>query len=130
MFGEINYNLIPFNICYLIAKNVKSKHKLTEQNYNRLTVFVGIYIISLLYHGMATIRIFVFIIELMIIIMTKRMYWLIHVISMTLLYINVMVIISASGLSIVYFNVYFKMRFDKLHDQIKSIIQNKMKFIT
>lgn len=32
--AEINYNLSPFKILYWLAKDIKSKHKLTKQNYN------------------------------------------------------------------------------------------------
>ena len=72
LFGEINYNLSPLKIGYFIAKDIKSKHKLTEQNYKRLVIVFRFWIIGLLYYAI----------------------------------------------------LYYKMRFDQLHHQIKSIIPN------
>ena len=60
--------------------------------------------------------------SIVILIKTKKLYWLFHVIFITPFYINAIMLISAAAAILNCMLTYYKMRFDQLHHQIKSII--------
>ena len=124
LFGEINYGLSPFKIYYFIAKKIMLNHKLNQNNYNRLTIYLRICIIVLLYYGFPITLTVIFIIELILTIKSKQLYWLMHTIIITPFYINTYIVISITGITCSCLLLYYKMRFDQLHHQIKSIIPN------
>ena len=130
IFGEINYNLNQLKIYYFLAKDIKSKHKLSEQNYNRLVFLFRICYVILLYYGLPIMIFVVILFQLMSFIKTKQLFVLVHFIFITPIYINVMIVLIGTLFGVC-FILYCKMRFDQLHHQIKSIIPNgKWKFIT
>ena len=49
--AEINYNLIPLKAFYFLINDIKSKHKLTDLNYNRLAILSRIVQIGALNFG-------------------------------------------------------------------------------
>ena len=73
LFGEINYNLSPLKIGYFIAKDLKSKHKLTEQNYNRLITVFRIWMIGLLYYAVPITALILIVIGSILFINTKQL---------------------------------------------------------
>lgn len=38
LLGEVNYNLNPFKVFHFLAYDLKSKHKLTDDNYKKLAI--------------------------------------------------------------------------------------------
>ena len=124
MLSEINCNLSPLKFDYFVAKDIKSKHELTKQNYNRLAFLIRFCFIGLVYYGLPIISIFTFSIVLMLFIKTKRFYFLVHEIVIEPFYVNGYIVISQGSLIIASIIYYYKMRFDQLYRQIKSITPN------
>ena len=131
LFGEINCNLSPFKICYFLAKDIKLKHKLSEKNYNRLAILLRICMIGLIYYGIPIISLGAIIVQLILLIKGKQLFWLFNIIIITPFYVNGIVLITSAALTLNCLLPYYKIRFDQLHHQIKSIIPNgTWKFIT
>ena len=129
LFGEINYNLSPFKICYLIIKDIKSEHKLSEQNYNRLAILIQITIIGLIYYGLPILLIVIITIESFVVMNTSRVLWVVN--EITIFFVNGYIVIATGGVAAICGSLYYKIRFDQLNHQIKSIILNgNLKFIT
>ena len=124
LFGELKYHFSLLNVGYFLVKDIKSKHKLTEQNYNRLAIVFRITSIIVTYIGLAFLTLMIVGIELMLIIGTKNVIWFLHGILFVPFYINGYVVISIAYLILVCLLLHYKMRFDQLHDQIKSMIPN------
>ena len=124
LFAEIKYNLDQFKIIYLIAKDIKSKHKLTQKNYNQLTNILRISTVMLFYYGIPILSLTGILIQIIFLIKTKRFIWLITTIFIIPFYINGYICMSACGLILVFLVSYYKMRFDQLHDEVESIIPN------
>ena len=122
LLGQVKSNLSPFKFSYYLAKDIKSKHKLTEKNYNRLAIFFRINFIGLLYYGFPIISLATIALLIAILIKIQRLYWLFHVIFITPFYINTIILISAAATILNCMLTYYKMRFDQLHHQIKLII--------
>ena len=122
--GEINYNLSPFKIFYWFAKDIKSKHKLTEQNYNRLVILFRTFSIGLFYYTIPIVVLVAIAITSIILIKTSQLYWLFVIIVVMPFYINGLIVLTSGGLIVICLISYYKMRFDQLHYKIKSIIPN------
>ena len=122
LFGEINYNLSPLKLCYLILKGIESKHKLTAKNYNRLAILLEFSIVGLIYYGLPILSTVILTIESLVAINTKRLLWFLN--EITIFFINGYIAISTAGITVICGISYYKMRFDQLHHQIKSIIPN------
>ena len=130
LFGEINNNLNQLKIYYFLAKDIKSKHNLNEENYKKFVILFRIYFVILLYYGLPIASLVIILFPLILIIKTKRLFILFHWIFITPIYINVTIVLA--GATIIGFCLisYYKMRYDQLHYKIKSIIPNgKWKFI-
>ena len=123
-YGEIKYHLSQFNVGYFLVKDIKSKHKLTEQNYNRLAIVFRIMFITLLYIGLPFFLLMLIGIELLLIIKTKQVTWLWLAFFSVPFYLNGATILTITGFIAICLTLYYKMRFDQLHNQIKSIIPN------
>ena len=122
--GELKYHLSQFKIGYFLAKNIKSKHKLTEQNYNRWAIAFRFYFIIVLYLAFPITSLVIIMLESILIIGTKKLIWFLEGIFLTPFYINGVVVLLTTSLIIVCLILYYKIRFDQLHYQIKSIIPN------
>lgn len=122
LLGQIKSNLRPFQFSYYLAKNIKSKHELTEKNYNRLAIFFRINFIGSVYYGFPIISSAAIALSLVILIKIQKLYWLFHVIFITPFYINSIMLISTGATISNCMLIYYKMRFDQLHHQIKSIM--------
>ena len=49
--AEIKWNLSPLKVFYFLITNIKSKHKLTDLNYNRLSILSRIVLIAISDYG-------------------------------------------------------------------------------
>ena len=88
MLGENNYNLSPFKIGYLLAKNIKAKHKLNEQNYNQLALLLRIKLIVGLYFALPIGSLALIIIGIILLFKTRKFVWVVYEIVMMPFYIN------------------------------------------
>ena len=124
LLGEINGNLDTLKMFYILSINLKSIHQLTEKNYKRLAILSRIIITILLNYGATFFIILLPALILMLSILSKKVYILIHFILFTAPYISLIITLSTSGCLIYIYFPYYKMRFDQLNQQIKSIIPN------
>ena len=123
IFGEIKYNLSPLKIAYILSVDIKWKHKLTDHNYNKLTLSLRILMVVLIYYFLPffTIMLSIWLVSL---IKSNKLVPLIFEISMIPFYINGVIALSV-GFAVLFITIlYYKMRFDQIHQQIKSILSN------
>ena len=126
---ENNSNLSPFKICYLLAKNIEAKHKLNKQNYDRLALLLRIKIIAGLYIFVPIAVLVSIILGMILLFKTTKLVWVLYEIVIIPFYINNAIFILAEGIRIQNVILYYKMRFDQLNKQIKSLIPtSKWKF--
>ena len=132
LLGELNGYLEPLKIFHILRINVKLIHQLTDRNYKHLAYLTRIIMILFLNYAITFFSILIPVFMLLIAISSKRLYWWIHLILFTPIYVSMLIIMATSGcLCYIYF-AYYKLRFDQLNDQIKAIIPNgkwKMIFI-
>ena len=131
LFGEINYNLSPMKLAYIISSDMKSKHKLTNYNFNRLVNSLRILMVVLIYYFLPFGSIMLLLIEILLLIKSNNKLELLIFESLsTPIYINGFVVLAACFVVFFIGILYYKMRFDQIHQQIKSIIPNaNWKFI-
>ena len=71
LFGEIKYNLRPFKICYFLAKDIKSMHKLSEQNYNKFAKLIRFCFIGMICYGRLIVMSAIIVVELLLLIKSR-----------------------------------------------------------
>ena len=80
-------------------KDIKSKHKLTEKNYNRFAILLEMSIVGLIYYGLPILSIVIITIELLFAIKAKRLFWVLG--EITIFFINGYIVISTAGVIII-----------------------------
>ena len=123
--GEIKHHLNQFKIGYFLAKDIKPRHKLAGQNYNRLAIVFRFHFIILLYLGFPITSLVIIMIEIILLIGIKKLIWFLQGIFLTPFYINAVTVLTTTGLIMICLTLYYKVRFDQLNNQIKSIIPNR-----
>ena len=131
LFGEINYNLSPIKLAYTISRDMKSKHKLTDYNFNRLAISLRILMVVLIYYFLPFASIMLLLIEILLLIKSNNKLELLIFESLsTPIYINGFVVLTVCFVAFFIGILYYKMRFDQIHQQFKSIIPDaNLKFI-
>ena len=131
LFGEINYNLSPIKLAYIVSRDMKSKHKLTDYNFNRLAISLRILMVLLIYYFLPFGSIMLLLIEILLLIKSNnKLELLIFETLMTPFYINGFIVLTVCFVAFFIAILYYKMRFDQIHQQTKSIIPNaNWKFI-
>lgn len=124
LLGEINDNLSPVRIFYHLSMDIKSKHKLTDHDYKRLAILTRIILIFLMDYGVPILSILLIAIETSITISSKKLFWLFNEILMYPFYFDSIITLTTTAcIAYVYF-VYYKMRFDQITKEIKSIVKD------
>ena len=124
LLAEIKSNLDAFRVFHILTVNLKSWHHLTYKNYKRLAIWSRIIIIVFLNYTLPFFSILLPSLILLIAILSQYLYWWIHFILFTPIYVNmIMTILGAGCVCFIYFP-YYKMRFDQLTIQTKEIIPN------
>ena len=121
--AENKWNLSPLKIFYFLINNMKSEHKLTDLNYNRLAILSRIIIILLDYGPLIPIVILMGSFVLIAILSQKFVWIFLSIILIPYLIIADVVFSSWMCINLILFS-YYKMRFDQIHSSIKSILLN------
>ena len=120
LYCENKWNLSQFKICYLLAKNIKAKHKLNEQNYNRLALLLRIKVIALLYLAFPISLLAVIILGIVLFFKTGQLVWVVYEIVIVPYYMSSAIFLITITIRFMNVILYYKMRFDQLNQQIKS----------
>ena len=109
---------------------MKSKHKLTDSNSNRLAFWSRIVVFVVIDYGLQITPIALIVLSVSIAILSQKFIWIlfsIYSVPITLLSFSIFPFWVAAIL--ILFS-YYKMRFDQIHSSIKSVVSNcKMKVI-
>lgn len=131
--GQINGYFDTFKIFHILTVDLKSKHKLTEQNYKRLSIFSRFIIIVFLNYGVPLIAICLNALLLIIGILSyyfyHQFYMLLHLVLMTPAHLMLLFVNATTAPLINIYLLYYKFRFDQLNHQIKSISNGNSKTI-
>lgn len=126
LISEIKSNLSPFRIFYFLINNIKSKHRLTDFNYNRLAIWSRIVIIVNLDYGLPLFEVIAMGLAILIAILSQKSIWIL----MTILFIPHLLIGIIAFSFVLCFDLilfsYYKIRFDQIHSSIKSISNSKL----
>ena len=122
--GEIKSKLSSFKIFYYLINDLKSKHKLTDVNFNRLAILSRIIQIIVLDVGMPIALILNFILISFIAISTQKLVWVLQSIFYIPAIVNFGMICSTWMCFVFVIFMYYKFRFDQINQQIKTIIPN------
>lgn len=123
--GEITSNLDTFKVFHILTVNSKLLHQLNDKNYKRLAVWARIIIAALINYATPFFSICLPSIFLSIAVLTKQFYWSSHFILFSLTYINTAIILATTATFFYIYFPYYKLRFDQLNQQLKSIIPNR-----
>ena len=127
--GELNGHLDAFKLFHTLTLN-QSMHKLNDKNYKRLSLLSRLFVIISLYCFGPLISIAVILFNLSIAINSHRLIWWFNFILVAPpVILQVYTLFLSVSVVIIYF-LYYKMRFDQLNDQLKSLIpRGRRKFI-
>ena len=126
LISEIKSNLSPFRIFYFLINNIKSKHRLTDFNYNRLAIWSRIVIIVNLDYGLPLFEVIAMGLAVLIAILSQKSIWiLITIFFIPHLFIGIIAFSYVLCFDLILFS-YYKMRFDQIHSSIKSISNSKL----
>ena len=127
--AEIKLNLSPFKVFHFLINNIKSKHKLTDLNYNRLAILSRIVQIVGFDGGLLIALVIANGLNVLIAILSQNWIW----IFISIYYVPTIIIGVAtfSNWMCIVFTLftYYKMRFDQIHSSIKSISSNYRWFV-
>ena len=133
LLGEIRSNLDQFKIFYYLINNIKSKHKLSKQNYKKISILSRIIQIYTMNFG---VRFFIIFGNLFIIKIAIQSKNLVLQLYLTIIAIPMSIIGSLTGaliFSIFYILFYYyKLVFDQINNRVvrfcnrKSLVINKM----
>ena len=122
--AEIQFNLSPLKVFYFLMNNLKSKHKLTDSNFNQLAILSQIVKLGILDYGTPFIGAIAMGLTILIAILSQKIIWIllsIHLIPFIL--ISVIAFSIWMCIILILFS-YYKIRFDQIHSSIKSIVPN------
>ena len=122
--GELKFNLSPLKVFYSLINNIKSIHKLTDSNYNRLAILSRITEILVMDSGSPIVCFSLIILTFLIAVLSKKFIWIflaIHFIPSIILACTAFLCWICMVLILI---SYYKMRFDQIHSSIKSIVSN------
>ena len=118
-------NSSPMKVFYYLLNDLKSKHNLNESNYNKLAILSRIVQIAILDYGIPFAISIAIGLTTFIAISNRRFIWIWLVIYYTTALIISSVIISLWICMVIILFSYYKMRFDQINLQMKSILPNQ-----
>ena len=125
LIGEVKCNLRPMKLACILYMDIKQKHKLNDRNYNRLANALRILMFIVIYYLLPVASIVIIAINSILLIKSDK---LIQDNRLMLLfapfYINGFIVIAVASVIAFIGILYYKMRFDQIHQQIKSIVPN------
>ena len=122
--AEIKWNLNSLKVFYFLINNIKSKHKLTDLNYNRLTILSRISQIILVNYGTPIAALSFMALIVLIAILSQKIIFILLAINL-ISYTLIAVIAFSCWICInLILSSYYKMRFDQINSSIKSIVPN------
>ena len=124
LFGEINFNLSPLKVFYYLINNLKSKHKLTDLNYNRMAILSRIIVNLILDYCPPIVCASVTLISFLVAVFSQKVIWIMFAIQLIPSVIMACFIFSCWVCFVFILISYYKMRFDQIHSSIKSIVLN------
>ena len=113
--AEIQFNLSPLKVFYFLMNNLKSKHKLTDSNFNQLAILSQIVKLGILDYGTPFIGAIAMGLTILIAILSQKIIWIllsIHLIPFIL--ISVIAFSIWMCIILILFS-YYKIRFDQIH---------------
>ena len=124
IFAEIQLNLSPLKVFYFLINNIKSKHKLTDLNYNRLAILSLISQLVIADFGCPIPVSNAIGLTVLTGILSRKLIWIL----LSICFIPYCQLASAAfstwmSMALNLF-AYYKMRFDQIHLAIKSNLQN------
>ena len=130
LLGEISHNLSPFKIFYYLMNDIKSKHKLNYRNFKKLEILVRFLQISMIDYGSTIIFFVTFLFMLKISILSRNWFWIYSILtSMTPTFLFCTFSINCFDCILIITFTYYKMLFDQINDQIKSISKENLLFL-
>ena len=128
--GEFKYNLSQFKVLYYLMDNWRFKHKLTNENYNKLAIFSRLIQTIFLDQIGPVNAILSGIILVSIAVCSGQLFWISQVIILLPVYVLAAFTASASNCVIYIVFTYYKMLFDQINGKIKSTLPiGRMRFI-
>lgn len=124
MLAEIKSNLEPYKVFYFLINNVKSEHKLSDLNYNRLAILSRIILIGVLDYGTPIMEIIAIGLVILIGILSSKLIWILSAIYFAPALVIACLNFSCWICSVFIHFSYYKLRFHQIHHKIKSIIPN------
>ena len=122
--AEIKFNLSPLKVFYYLINNIKSKHKLTDLNYDELAFLSRIIQLVILNYGAPIVAVITMGFSILIAILSQKFIWILLGIYFTP--IAIICTINFSIWMCIYLILfsYYKFIFDQIHSSIKSIVSN------
>ena len=121
LIGDINGNLSIYSLLHILNVNNKSLHKLTDEDYNRLILISRFVIMVMFNYGSIVLVILGIATIIFFCVLSNRLMFCIHFILMSPSYLLTIITILASGCTGYTYFSYYKLRYDQLKCQIKSI---------
>ena len=122
--AEIKSNLSPLKVFYFLINNLKTKHKLTDLNYNRLAILSRIVLTVLLEYGVPISLELAIVFCVLIAILSQKLIWIFLSINFVpCVLLSGVIFTSWMCINFILF-AYYTMRFDQIHSSIKSIVSN------
>ena len=123
LIGNINGNLSTMGLLHILNVNNKSLHQLTDKKYKRLILIWRFAIVIMFNYGSIVFIILAIVIIIFLCVVSKRLMIWIHFILMSPSYFLTIITLTTGCFGYTYFS-YYKLRYDQLKCQIKSIEQS------
>ena len=127
--GEIKYNAKPLEVFHFLMHNIKSKHKLTFNNYKKLEIFSRFQQIFLLNYGAPIISGLVTAFYLVLALRFNCLTWWLQSSLMTPFYVMMTLILTSSSCIIFIYYPYYKLLFDQINDRLKLLTNDRSNVI-
>lgn len=127
--AEIKSNLSEFKVFYNLINNLKSRHKLTDQNYNRLAVISRIIQILVLDSGLPIGLVIDFALIIIIAISSRKFIWILQSIFVISGLLIAGLTLALWMCTVIILFSYYNLRFDQINKQISKISNGKLNVI-
>lgn len=122
--AETKSNLIPWKVFYFLKNNIKSKHKLSDLHYNQLAISSRMILIGVLDYGTPIMEMIAIGLIVLVAIVSQKFVWILSSIYFTPALLIACVNFSCWICSVFILVSYYKLRYDQIHSEIKSIVPN------
>ena len=120
--AETKSNLTSWKVFYFLMNNIKSKHKLSDLHYNQLAISSRMILIGVLDYGTSIMEMIAIGLIVLVAIVSHSFVWILSSIYFTPALLIACVNFSCWICSVFILVQYYKLRYDQIHSEIKSIL--------